>query len=332
MRWLHTGAPEFASIGVIFLFAAINIVGVQLAAKLQNWLTAFKLGVIAIFLIAAFGLGHGDWSHFQMATTRSSTHALSAQFAVSLVFVMFAFSGWNAASYVAEEIKDPQRSLPLALLLGVGLVALLYVALNVAFIYALPLGAMKGVVAVGAASSDVLFGSRIGHFFSAAMAGALLSSISAMSLVGPRVYYAMGQDGCFPAGAAQVSPRWGTPVKAILYQSIMAAIMVLTGTFESLIYYIGFSLILFPAIAVAGLLRLRKRPAFRKLRVMNWGYPTIPLLFVGVSVWMLVWTFVLRPRESTLGLVTILCGAIFYRWRLRRSVTPSNAVPIETPD
>jgi APA family basic amino acid/polyamine antiporter len=332
LRWLHTGAPEFASIGVIFLFAAINIAGVNLAAKLQNWLTAFKLGVIAIFLIAAFGLGHGDWSHFQMATTRSSTHALSAQFAVSLVFVMFAFSGWNAASYVAEEIKDPQRSLPLALLLGVGLVALLYVALNVAFIYALPLGAMKGVVAVGAASSDVLFGSRIGHFFSAAMAGALLSSISAMSLVGPRVYYAMGQDGCFPAGAAQVSPRWGTPVKAILYQSIMAAIMVLTGTFEALIYYIGFSLILFPAIAVAGLLRLRKRPAFRKLRVMNWGYPAIPLLFVGVSVWMLVWTFVLRPRESTLGLVTILCGAAFYRWRLRGSVTPSNVVPIENPD
>jgi basic amino acid/polyamine antiporter, APA family len=330
--WLHAGGPEFAGIGVIFFFAAINIAGVHLAAKLQNWLTAFKLGVIAIFLIAAFGLGHGDWSHFQMATTRTSTHALSAQFAVSLIFVMFAYSGWNAASYVAEEIKDPQRSLPLALLLGVSLVALLYVALNVAFIYALPVGAMKGVVAVGAASSDVLFGSRIGHFFSAAMAGALLSSISAMSLVGPRVYYAMGRDGCFPAGAAQVSPRWGTPVKAILYQSIMAAIMVLTGTFESLIYYIGFSLILFPALAVAGLLRLRKRPTFRKLRVMNWGYPAIPLLFVGMSAWMLVWTFALRPRESTLGLATILCGAIFYRWRIRGSVTPSNVVPIENTD
>jgi APA family basic amino acid/polyamine antiporter len=163
------------------------------------------------------------------------------------------------------------------------------------------------------------------------MAGALLSSISAMSLVGPRVYYAMGRDGCFPAGAADVSAR-GTPVKAILYQSIMASIMVLTGTFESLIYYIGFSLILFPALAVAGLLRLRKRPSFRKLRVMNWGYPAIPLLFVGMSAWMLVWTFALRPRESTMGLVTILCGAIFYRWRLRGSVTPANVAPIEKPD
>jgi basic amino acid/polyamine antiporter, APA family len=156
------------------------------------------------------------------------------------------------------------------------------------------------------------------------MAGALLSSIGAMSLVGPRVYYAMGQDRCLPSGAAQVSARWGTPVKAILYQSAMAAIMVLTGTFEALIYYIGFSLILFAALAVAGLLRLRKRPGFKKLRVMNWCYPLLPLLFVGVSLWMLVWTFVLRPRESALGLMTILCGAIFYFWRMRGSSTSSR--------
>jgi basic amino acid/polyamine antiporter, APA family len=324
LHWLHTGGAEWVSIAVIFLFAAINIFGVRLASKLQNWLTAIKVGVIGIFLVATFSLGRGNWSHFHTLTTRTSTHTVAAQFAVSLVFVMFAYSGWNAASYVAEEIKDPQRSLPLALLLGTGLVALLYLALNVAFVYALPLGAMKGVLAVGAASSDALFGSRVGNLFSAAMAGALLSSIGAMSLVGPRVYYAMGQDRCFPSGAAQVSARWGTPVKAILYQSVMAAIMVLTGTFEALIYYIGFSLILFAALAVAGLLRLRKRPGFKKLRVMNWCYPLIPLLFVGVSLWMLVWTFVLRPRESALGLITILCGAIFYFWRMRGSATSSR--------
>ena len=322
LSWLHTGGAEWVSVGVIFLFAAINILGVHLAARLQILLTAVKLGVIAVFLIAAFGLGHGDWSHFQAATARTSSHGVGAQFAVSLIFVMFAYSGWNAASYVAEEIKDPQRSLPLALLLGTGMVALLYVTLNVAFVYALPLGAMKGVVAVGAASSGALFGRRIGDFFSAAMAGALLSSISAMSLVGPRVYYAMGRDGCFPGGAAQLHPRWRTPVKAIVYQAIAAGIMVLTGTFESLIYYIGFSLILFAALAVAGLLRLRRRKGFQQLRVMNWGYPAIPLLFVGVSAWMLVWTFALRPRESALGLVTIVCGAIFYHWRLRGAGRP----------
>jgi basic amino acid/polyamine antiporter, APA family len=320
LRWLHLGNAEWVSIGVIFFFALINIFGLSVAAKLQNFLTAVKLGVIAVFLIAAFAFGHGDWTHFQMAATRSSSHGLGAQFAVSLIFVMFAYSGWNAASYVAEEIKDPQRTLPLALGLGTGLVALLYVALNVAFVYALPLGAMKGVLAVGAASSDALFGGRIGNLFSAAMAGALLSSISAMSLVGPRVYYAMGRDGCFPAGAAEVHPRWRTPVRAIAYQAIVSALMVLTGTFEALVYYIGFSLMLFAALAVMGLLRVRNRPGFRRLRVVNWGYPAIPLIFVLVSLWMLVWTFLLRPRESVLGLITILCGAICYRWRLRESV------------
>ncbi len=174
LRWLHAGNAKWVSIGVIFFFAAINILGLPLASRLQNFLTALKLGVIAVFLISAFAVGHGNWAHFQMATARTSSHGLGSQFAVSLIFVMFAYSGWNAASYVAEEIKDPQRSLPLALGLGTGLVALLYVALNVAFVYALPLGAMKGVVAVGAASSDALFGRRIGDFFSAAMAGALL--------------------------------------------------------------------------------------------------------------------------------------------------------------
>ena len=318
-RWLHAGNAQWVSVGAIFFFALINIHGLHLAAKLQNFLTALKLAVIAAFLIAGFAFGRGDWSHLQMATTRSSPHGLGAQFALSLIFVMFAYSGWNAASYVAEEIKNPQRTLPLALGLGTALVALLYVALNVVFVYALPLGAMKGVVAVGAAASDALFGSRIGNFFSAAMAGALLSSIGAMSLVGPRVYYAMGRDRCFPAGAAEVHPRWGTPVKAIAYQAIASALMVLTGTFEALIYYIGFSLILFAALAVAGLLRLRRRPDFRRLRVVNWAYPAIPLTFVLVSAWMLIWTFALRPRESILGLATILCGAIFYRWRLRGS-------------
>ena len=317
LRWLHAGSAEWVSIGVIFFFAVINVFGLHSASRLQNLLTALKLGVIASFLIAAFTLGHGEWAHFHEATERTSSHGLGAQFAVSLIFVMFAYSGWNAASYVAEEIKDPQRTLPLALALGTGLVALLYVLLNVAFVYALPLSAMKGVVAVGAASSDALFGPKVANFFGAAMAGALLSTISAMSLVGPRVYYAMGRDGLFPAGAAEVHPRWGTPVRAIVYQAIASAILVLTGTFEALIYYIGFSLILFSALAVAGLMRVRNRPGFIRLRVVNWGYPAIPLTFVLVSLWMLIWTFFLRPRESSLGLMTILCGAIFYRWRLR---------------
>jgi basic amino acid/polyamine antiporter, APA family len=319
-HWLHYGAPEWISVSVILCFALINMLGLKLAAKVQYWLTAVKLGAIVLFVVAAFALGHGNWDHFHVTTARESAHGLVTQFAVSLVVVMFAYSGWNAANYVAEEIKDPTRTLPLALFLGTGAVALLYLALNIVFVYALPLGSMKGVVAIGALASDTLFGRHVGGISGAVMAGMLLASISAMSLVGPRVYYAMARDGCFPGGAggaAELHGRWGTPAKAIWYQTIASAIMVLTGTFEALVYYIGFSLILFAALAAAGLLRIRRRPQFRRLRITDWCYPAIPLTFIAVSAWMLVWTFVVHPGESGLGLTTILAGAIFYRLCLR---------------
>ena len=178
---------------------------------------------------------------------------------------MFAYSGWNAAAYVAEEMKSPERTLPASLVAGTLIVATFYLALNVAFIYALPLEAMKGVERIGAAAAAALFGGRGGDFFSAVMSVGLLSTVSAMMMVGPRVYYAMAQDGCFFSGAARVHARWGTPIQAILWQSLATALMILTGSFESLLYYIGFALVLFAALAVVGMVRLRKRPGWKRL-------------------------------------------------------------------
>jgi APA family basic amino acid/polyamine antiporter len=139
-----------------------------------------------------------------------------------------------------------------------------------------------------------------------------------MVIVGPRVYYAMAQDGCFFQGAARVHPRWGTPVQAILWQSLATALMILTGTFESLLYYIGFALILFAALAVAGMVRLRKRPAWKRLAAVSWGYPLAPFVFLGASVWMLCYTMALRPKESLFGLLTMAAGMLAYRGFFRR--------------
>jgi APA family basic amino acid/polyamine antiporter len=130
----------------------------------------------------------------------------------------------------------------------------------------------------------------------------------------------MAQDGCFPSGAAALDPRWHTPLRAILAQAVLSSIMALTGTFEALVYYIGFALILFAALAVAGLLRLRRRPDWRRLTPVNWCYPAIPLVFVLGSFWMLAWTLMDRPREAMWGLLTVACGGALYRWKvLRRS-------------
>ncbi len=312
---LHLGNGQLLSVTVIASFAVVNVLGLRLASRVQNVLTAVKLALLVVFLATAFVIGHGNWTHFRMNASRSSAHSLPAQFAVSLIFVMFAYSGWNAASYVTEEMKAPERTLPRALLLGTGLVTLLYLALNVAFVYALPLESLKGILPVGSTAAAALFPGRIGNLFSGIMAVALLSCVSAMSLVGPRVYYAMAQDGCFPAGAARVHPRWLTPVRGIIYQAVASAAMVLTGTFEALIYYIGFLLVLFAALAVGGLLRVRNRPRWFRLRAVSWHYPAVPFAFVLASLWMLIWTLMVRPRESSLGVLTVICGWLFYRWK-----------------
>jgi APA family basic amino acid/polyamine antiporter len=318
LGWLHLEPSRLVSVALIAVLAVVNIRGIGVAAKLQNVLTGITLGGIGLFLALAFVMGQGAWTHFEMPAARNSTHGLGSQFAGSLVFVMFAYSGWNAGAYVAEEMRSPERILPRALLTGLALVGSCYLALNVAYIYALPLESLKGVLPVGATAAKALFGNRVGSLFAGMLTLSLLASVSGMSVVGPRVYYAMAQDGCFPAGAARLHPHWRTPVRAITYQAILSSILVLTGTFETLVYYIGFALILFAALAVAGLLRLRGRPRWRRLPAVSWCYPVVPGLFVLASLWMLAWTLVHRPREAMWGLLTVGCGAALYRWKMTR--------------
>ncbi len=314
VRWIHLGNGQLLAVGVILVFAVVNILGISLAANLQNMLTLLKIGVLSAFLSLAFIVGRGSWHHFVQPAVRVSTHDLALQFAVSLTFVMFAYSGWNAATYVAEEIQTPQRSLPVALVGGTVLVIVLYLACNVAFIYALPLEKLKGVLPVGSVAAQALFEGRGGAIFSAMMAAALLSCISAMMIVGPRVYYAMAQDGCFFPSAARVHPRFRTPVVAVLFQTLATVAMVLTGTFEALIYYIGFMLVLFAALATAGIFRLRKRQNWRTLPAVDRWFPLIPVTFLVASSGMLVSTIRLRPTESFMGLLTVCFAAALYGW------------------
>ena len=317
LGFLNLSPGALLAVGLIVALALVNILGVSLAGKLQSTLTVTTLTVLAVFLLLAFAVGDGHWENFRMTTGRTSSHCVGPQFAASLVFVMFAYSGWNAATYVAEEMKDTERTLPRALLGGAGLVALFYFALNAAFIYALPLDSLKGVVPVGATAARALFGLRVGGFFVVVMALALFGCVSAMSLVGPRVYFAMARDGCFFPDAARVHPRWQTPVRAILYQLVASSILVLTGTFETLMTYVGFALVLFATLATAGIFRLRKRPEWKRLPAVNRYYPLVPLVFLVMSAWMLTYSLVLRPKASLLGLLTIALGGVLYHWRFR---------------
>ncbi len=317
---IRLGGAQLAALAVVGAFTVVNLFGVSEVARLQNVLTGTKLLVIAAFLVLGFAVGNGDWGHFSTnVAERTSPSTIPAQFAISLIFVYYGYSGWNAAVYVAEEIRDPERTLPIALVLGTLLVAALYAGLNVLYIYANSLDELKGVVAVGSLASESLFGARGGGVFSAAMALSLLATVNAMCMIGPRVYYAMAQQRAFFAAAGKIHPRWNSPWIAVLAQGICCCVLIVTGTFESLVYYIGFTLFLFTALSVLALLKFRKRPGWRPSRWVSFAYPLIPLAYVCMNVWVFAYFAQSKGQEALWSLATVLVGAVMYHFYIRKT-------------
>jgi APA family basic amino acid/polyamine antiporter len=318
----RAGPAQLTACGVIAVFTLLNCAGVRRTARVQNALTGTKILVILAFLIAGFLIGEGSWTHFTQAAARTSTTPIASQFIVSLFYIYFAYSGWNAATYVAEELKHPARTLPISLAFGTLLVGALFVGLNVLFIYAMPLESMKGIVAIGSASASQLFpaesqlGSAASGLFSGAMALSLLATVNAMVTIGPRIYYAMAKNGAFFAAAAKVDPRWRTPVIAIVCQGACSMLMTMTP-FLNLLFYIGFTLNFFAVLSVASLFVFRRRANWRKLGVVNFAYPLFPLFFVLTGIWMTIFGMTFRPTISLAAIVTIGAGAVVYHFRMR---------------
>lgn len=315
---LRFGPGQILACSVVAALTALNLFGVETAARAQNALTALKLGILVLLVGLGFAVGEGSWDHFSQATERTSALNIPEQFALSLVFVYWAYSGWNASVYVAEEIREPEKNLPRSMMTGCIVVLLLYVALNTLFVYANPLAAMKGEVAVGTQAAVALFGGTAGGFFAAAMAVSLLATINAMCIVGPRVYYAMAQDGAFFAVAGRIHPRWRTPWVAILAQGACCCVLIVTGAFQGLGYYIGFTLWLFSALSVVALLRFRRRPGWRTLPATSFLFPALPLVYVTANVLIFLYFLWQRRLEALAGLATILGGMAAYAW-VRRS-------------
>ena len=296
------------AIALVWGLAAIHSLGVGPGGLFQRTITAANVSAILVLVVAGFWLGTGDIAHF-----RSAEPAMWRNFPIALVFVMFAYSGWNAAAYLTGEIPEPGRNLPLALLGGTLLVTALYLALNGFYLYALPIPEMAGVQAIAEKASVAALGQKAAHLVAATLLLALAGSASAMVLAGPRVYFAMGRDGVFPRAIATVHPRFHTPARAIFLQSTWSSVLIVFwGSFERLLIYTGFTLVVFSALAVLAVpvLRLRRPDLHRPYRVP--GYPAVPALFVLVSGWIVIFTLYGRPRESLLGLLTVAAGVPFY--------------------
>ncbi len=312
---LLTLSPRVAiALAAIWALSVVHYLGVVLGGRVQNCLTLLKLAVIAVFAAGGLIWGAGDWSH--LGQSLPGVALRPGELAVSLIFVSFAYSGWNAAAYLGSEIRDPGRNIPRALIWGALVVCAVYLILNLVYLYALPPAAMAGVLEVGGAAAVALFGPGMGRVLSLAIALGLLSVISSMVLTGPRVYYAMARDGVFFPALGRVSGQRHTPAASIWLQAGLASAMVLTASFDKLLIYMGFTLSLMTMLTVVGLLLIRRRddqtvPAYR-----TWGYPVTPLLYILGNLWIIGYSVASRPAVCLTGLITLAVGLGVY-WFFR---------------
>jgi APA family basic amino acid/polyamine antiporter len=316
-------ATKLVAIGLVVAMTGLHAFDTVIGGRIQAGFTIAKVVLIAGFIAAGLALGNGDWSHFTPRAGGIAANVPTGRFAESLFWVGFAYAGWNAAAYLASDLKDPQRTLPRALFLGTLVVMVLYVLVNVTFLYALSpeqLGAP--VVDVGAASATALFSARVGKAMAVLVSLALMSSVSAMVMAGPRVYASMAEDGALPALLARRTKR-GVPAIAVVVQGAIASCFILVGDLGKLIQYIQFTLFVSSALAVAAVYQLRvTRPgAARPYRTTL--YPITPAIFLGIAGWSIYMQMKMHPLGSLAGAATIVLGGVVYLLTLR----PKPAVP-----
>lgn len=301
---------------IIAVVTLPNLFGHRQSAWTQNLTTLLKFGLFVALTAAALLFGKGRFAHL---TEGQSIGEVSFGTAMTqLFYVMFAYSGWNAASYLAGEVKNPGRTLPRSLLLGAGLVVALYLGLNVVFAYAVPLSdvGFDNAERVPQLAVANLFGSRVGDVFSVILGLTFLATVSAFIITGPRVYYAMARDGLFPSIAGRVSAKGQVPTYAMILQSICAILILLfVERFRDLYQYaaVGLSLFALLFIGAVYVLRRRRPEMERPFRVP--GYPVVPAIFMAVTVFMAVFAFKQWTKPSLYSVVSILLGIpVYYIW------------------
>jgi APA family basic amino acid/polyamine antiporter len=293
---------------LVITLSAVNAWRVSAGAGVQNLFTIAKVVLIVGFIVV--GLAFVDSARLSAAERPFGESVTSPGFAVALLEISFAYTGWNAAAYVAGEVREPARVLPVALGLGTLLVTVLYIGLNAVFLAAAPLSELTGQVAVAQVAAVHLWGERGGAVVSVIIAAGLLSTANAIVVTGPRVYEAVGKDLRRLSWLAR-RRRQGGPRAAIALQALVALAM-MSAPFENLLFYIGFTLSIFAALTVLGVYRLRRRADLPRPYQMP-GYPVTPALFVALAVWMAIHGVIERPLSALAGLGTVLLGWLVYR-------------------
>jgi APA family basic amino acid/polyamine antiporter len=312
---------KILALGLIWALTAVHLAGVGPGGALQRLLTILKVGAIVLLVGGALVFGHGNWENLTVIDPQVTPSFGTVM--VSLIFVTYTYSGWNAAGYIAGEIVNPGRTLPRSMIWGTLFVGSIYIILNTVYFYALPVAALAQppVLPVAEKVSVALFGPAAARFVAIMLCISIAGAASAMVWVGPRVYYAMARDGVFPALFSETWDESGTPGRAIIIQSVWVTLLIVSGTFEQLVIYSGFALSLFSALAVGAVIILRWRNAnlVRPYRVPL--YPFVPLFYVAISSLIVLYTAIERPLESLLSVATVFAGTPLYLlWRSRFSL------------
>ena len=295
------------AIAVILVLSAVHARGLQTGRVLQNGLAGMKVTALVALIALGMASSHGSLGHL----AGGGTFRFSA-WTAALIPVMFSYSGWNAATYLAEEIREPSRNLPRALGLGTLIVVFIYVGLNVVYLFALPV--QRFDIHVGQNATAQLLGAGAASSLTALSALIMFSSVSAMVVAGPRVYYAMARDGLFFSSAARVHPRFRTPRMAIFAQALWSCVLVLSGAFGPLLTYTGFAVVLFAGIAVGSLFVTRRKFAGERRAFSAWGYPVAPAIFCIASFMIVVSSLREQPLASFAGLAIIAAGIPLFYW------------------
>ena len=305
------------SIVTVLILSGIHYAGVRQGVLLQNILTTLKIGSLLGIILLGVLVGKGSTEHFVPFFDMSKVTDLSV-FGAAFIPVIFAYAGWNAVIYLAGEVKQPERNLPRALVRANLLVILLYLAINVVYIYGVPVTEMKGALRVSEVATTALLGYQTSAWITAIITVSIFGALNVVIMLGPRIYYAMAQDGVFFRGLARVHPTFGTPSNAIVLQALWSCILVLTGTFDALFTYVSVIISLFSALTVGSVMVLRfKRPDLKRPYKL-WGYPFVPLFFVLVSLWIAWGSLVSKPWESFGGVIIVGLGIpAYFFWQKR---------------
>jgi APA family basic amino acid/polyamine antiporter len=309
---------KLVAMGAIIVVTMVNYFGVQFGGILQNVFTSLKVGAIGCIIVLAFTVGHGSAEHFLPLWGMPSSGNLLAAIGIAMVATLWSYDGWNSLTYLAGEVKEPQKNIPRALVMGTLAIIVIYVLTNLAYLYILPINEIAASKLVAADVMNRIFSGYGGALISLAVMISTFGTVNATSMTTARVFFAMAKDKLFFKGMGTVHPKFKTPTTSLVVQCLWACILTLTGSYDQLFTYVIFASWIFYALGAAGIFIMRRKipNANRAYRVP--GYPIVPILFVVVATWFVVNTVINQTADSMVGLLLLVAGIPFYMYWERK--------------